>query len=169
MARWANGDFTEDGLAGAGFESFIPLSLEGLDQMVRWAKTTGVRAVGMRTPSWDFSPHTLAIAKEMKLLYDSGMDMTEFFRSLALARPGEPPSASLLASCFYEEERRGGSCASEKGWEFPGPSGPKPPAASACRRPPGLPSASAPFGPLIFWLRFPLVLLTGVHEAFRRR
>ena len=34
---------------------------------------TGVKPVGMRTPSWDFSPHTLRIAKEMKLLYDSSL------------------------------------------------------------------------------------------------
>lgn len=34
---------------------------------------TGVRPVGMRTPSWDFSPHTLAIAKEMGLAYDSSL------------------------------------------------------------------------------------------------
>lgn len=36
-------------------------------------KTTGVRPVGIRTPSWDFSPHTLAITKEMGLLYDSSL------------------------------------------------------------------------------------------------
>lgn len=33
-------------------------------------KTTGVRPVGIRTPSWDFSPHTLSITREMGLLYD---------------------------------------------------------------------------------------------------
>jgi peptidoglycan/xylan/chitin deacetylase (PgdA/CDA1 family) len=36
-------------------------------------KITGVRPVGIRTPSWDFSPHTLAITKEMGLLYDSSL------------------------------------------------------------------------------------------------
>jgi peptidoglycan-N-acetylglucosamine deacetylase len=36
-------------------------------------KTTGVRPVGIRTPSWDFSPHTLAITREMGLLYDSSL------------------------------------------------------------------------------------------------
>jgi peptidoglycan/xylan/chitin deacetylase (PgdA/CDA1 family) len=35
--------------------------------------TTGTRPVGIRTPSWDFSPHTLAITKEMGLLYDSSL------------------------------------------------------------------------------------------------
>jgi peptidoglycan-N-acetylglucosamine deacetylase len=34
---------------------------------------TGIRPVGIRTPSWDFSPHTLAITKEMGLLYDSSL------------------------------------------------------------------------------------------------
>lgn len=32
-----------------------------------------VRPVGMRTPSWDFSPHTLGIEKEMGLAYDSSL------------------------------------------------------------------------------------------------
>ena len=36
-------------------------------------KVTGVRPVGIRTPSWDFSPHTLAITREMGLLYDSSL------------------------------------------------------------------------------------------------
>jgi peptidoglycan/xylan/chitin deacetylase (PgdA/CDA1 family) len=33
----------------------------------------GQRPVGIRTPSWDFSPQTLAITKEMGLLYDSSL------------------------------------------------------------------------------------------------
>jgi peptidoglycan/xylan/chitin deacetylase (PgdA/CDA1 family) len=36
-------------------------------------KIAGVRPVGIRTPSWDFSPHTLAITREMGLLYDSSL------------------------------------------------------------------------------------------------
>ncbi|AJY47916.1 polysaccharide deacetylase family protein [Martelella endophytica] len=36
-------------------------------------KLSGVRPVGMRTASWDFSPFTLAIAREMGLLYDSSL------------------------------------------------------------------------------------------------
>ncbi len=47
------------------------------DLMLRAADTlekiTGVRPVGMRTPSWDFSPHTLTIEKEMALQYDSSL------------------------------------------------------------------------------------------------
>jgi peptidoglycan/xylan/chitin deacetylase (PgdA/CDA1 family) len=34
---------------------------------------TGKRPVGMRTPSWDYSPYTIAIAQELKLLYDSSL------------------------------------------------------------------------------------------------
>ena len=34
---------------------------------------TGTRPVGIRTPSWDFSPNTLAITREMGLLYDSSL------------------------------------------------------------------------------------------------
>jgi peptidoglycan/xylan/chitin deacetylase (PgdA/CDA1 family) len=36
-------------------------------------KITGLRPVGMRTPSWDFSPHTLRIACELGLVYDSSL------------------------------------------------------------------------------------------------
>lgn len=47
------------------------------DLMLRAAETlegiTGERPVGIRTPSWDFSPHTLAITQEMGLLYDSSL------------------------------------------------------------------------------------------------
>jgi peptidoglycan/xylan/chitin deacetylase (PgdA/CDA1 family) len=34
---------------------------------------SGVRPVGIRTPSWDFSPNTLSITREMDLLYDSSL------------------------------------------------------------------------------------------------
>ncbi|WP_282606731.1 polysaccharide deacetylase [Pelagibius sp. Alg239-R121] len=36
-------------------------------------KITGTRPVGLRTPSWDFSPHTLKIERELGLLYDSSL------------------------------------------------------------------------------------------------
>ena len=36
-------------------------------------RITGVRAVGMRTPSWDFSPATLKIERELGLIYDSSL------------------------------------------------------------------------------------------------
>ncbi|MDR5780792.1 polysaccharide deacetylase [Caballeronia sp. LZ065] len=51
-------------------------------------KITGVRPVGLRTPSWDFSPHTLRIAKEMGLLYDSSLMADEDCYELMLE--GEP-------------------------------------------------------------------------------
>jgi len=47
------------------------------DLMLRAAdvleKTSGKRPVGLRTPSWDFSPNTLRICREMGLLYDSSL------------------------------------------------------------------------------------------------
>ncbi|KQQ75147.1 polysaccharide deacetylase [Rhizobium sp. Leaf321] len=36
-------------------------------------KITGIRAVGMRTPSWDFSAVTLEIERELGLIYDSSL------------------------------------------------------------------------------------------------
>jgi peptidoglycan-N-acetylglucosamine deacetylase len=56
--------------------SELPLAAERELQM-RSADTleriTGRRPVGIRTPSWDFSQNTLAITKEMGLLYDSSL------------------------------------------------------------------------------------------------
>jgi peptidoglycan/xylan/chitin deacetylase (PgdA/CDA1 family) len=56
--------------------SVLPYEAER-DLMLRSADTleqiTGVRAVGIRTPSWDFSPNTLKIAVEMGLAYDSSL------------------------------------------------------------------------------------------------
>ncbi|MCD1620354.1 polysaccharide deacetylase [Salipiger marinus] len=47
------------------------------DLMLRASDTLericGTRPVGMRTPSWDYSKATLAIAREMGLLYDSSL------------------------------------------------------------------------------------------------
>ena len=56
--------------------SELPLEAER-DLQMRSAdvleKVAGKRPVGIRTPSWDFSPNTLAITKEMGLLYDSSL------------------------------------------------------------------------------------------------
>jgi peptidoglycan/xylan/chitin deacetylase (PgdA/CDA1 family) len=56
--------------------SVLPEAAER-DLMLRSAeeleRITGRRPVGIRTPSWDFSPHTLALACEMGLLYDSSL------------------------------------------------------------------------------------------------
>jgi len=46
------------------------LALRAMDVLER---LSGRRPVGMRTASWDFSPWTLKIAREMKLLYDSSL------------------------------------------------------------------------------------------------
>jgi peptidoglycan/xylan/chitin deacetylase (PgdA/CDA1 family) len=62
------------------------------DLMMRSAdtleKVTGRRPVGLRTPSWDFSWNTLAIEKEMGLLYDSSLMSDEDCYELLL--DGEP-------------------------------------------------------------------------------
>lgn len=56
--------------------STLPHDVER-DLMFRAADTleqiTGRRPVGLRTPSWDFSPGTLAIERELGLLYDSSL------------------------------------------------------------------------------------------------
>ena len=49
---------------------------------------TGQRPVGIRTPSWDFSPHTLAITREMGLLYDSSLMADD--EPYELVEDGEP-------------------------------------------------------------------------------
>jgi peptidoglycan-N-acetylglucosamine deacetylase len=46
------------------------LQMRSADALERIA---GVRPVGIRTPSWDFSPHTLAITRDMGLEYDSSL------------------------------------------------------------------------------------------------
>ena len=46
------------------------LQMRAADTLERIA---GVRPVGIRTPSWDFSPHTLAITRDMGLSYDSSL------------------------------------------------------------------------------------------------
>jgi peptidoglycan/xylan/chitin deacetylase (PgdA/CDA1 family) len=51
-------------------------------------KIAGVRPVGMRTPSWDFSPHTLRIEKELGFAYDSSLMADEDCYELLLH--GEP-------------------------------------------------------------------------------
>jgi peptidoglycan/xylan/chitin deacetylase (PgdA/CDA1 family) len=52
------------------FENERDLSLRAADAL---EGLTGVRPVGMRTASWDFSVNTLRIIREMGLLYDSSL------------------------------------------------------------------------------------------------
>ena len=42
-------------------------SLDALERI------SGKRPVGMRTPSWDYSPHTIRLARELGLIYDSSL------------------------------------------------------------------------------------------------
>ncbi|HEY5083117.1 MAG TPA: polysaccharide deacetylase [Rhizomicrobium sp.] len=56
--------------SGLTYEDERELMLRSSDTLT---KITGKRPVGLRTPSWDFSPHTLRIEKEMGLLYDSSL------------------------------------------------------------------------------------------------
>ena len=71
--------------------SVLPYEVER-DLMLRsadtLAKVTGKRAVGLRTPSWDFSPNTLRIEKELGLAYDSSLMADEDCYELLLE--GEP-------------------------------------------------------------------------------
>lgn len=53
-----------------GYEAERDLNLRASDVL---EKLSGKRPVGMRTASWDFSPHTLKIIREMGLLYDSSL------------------------------------------------------------------------------------------------
>lgn len=46
------------------------LMLEAADAL---EEITGTRPVGIRTPSWDFSPNTLSLIRELGLLYDSSL------------------------------------------------------------------------------------------------
>ena len=56
--------------------SLLPVEAER-DLQMRSAdvleRIAGVRPVGIRTPSWDFSPNTLAITRDMGLTYDSSL------------------------------------------------------------------------------------------------
>ncbi|TWF58517.1 polysaccharide deacetylase family protein [Neorhizobium alkalisoli] len=61
------------------------LALRAADELER---LSGVRPVGMRTASWDFSPYTLKIAREMGLLYDSSLMADD--EPYELLEDGEP-------------------------------------------------------------------------------
>ena len=57
-------------------------------------KITGIRPVGLRTPSWDFSQNTLRIEKEIGVLYDSSLMADEDCYELLL--DGEPTGITEL-------------------------------------------------------------------------
>jgi peptidoglycan/xylan/chitin deacetylase (PgdA/CDA1 family) len=71
--------------SGLSYEDELDLMMRSSDTL---AKITGKRPVGLRTPSWDFSPATLRIQKEMGLLYDSSLMADEDCYELLL--DGEP-------------------------------------------------------------------------------
>jgi peptidoglycan/xylan/chitin deacetylase (PgdA/CDA1 family) len=71
--------------SGLSYEDELDLMLRSSDVLTR---ITGKRPVGLRTPSWDFSPSTLRIQKEMGLLYDSSLMADEDCYELLL--DGEP-------------------------------------------------------------------------------
>jgi peptidoglycan/xylan/chitin deacetylase (PgdA/CDA1 family) len=48
----------------------LELTQRSLDTL---ASLSGIRPVGIRTPSWDFSPHTLDIIRELGFIYDSSL------------------------------------------------------------------------------------------------
>ena len=83
----------EIGIHGWIHELNSVLPHEGERDLMMRARDTleriaGMRPVGLRTPSWDFSPNTLAIEKEMGLLYDSSLMADEDCYELLL--DGEP-------------------------------------------------------------------------------
>jgi len=61
------------------------LALRAADVLER---LSGTRPAGMRTASWDFSPHTLKIVREMGLLYDSSLMADD--EPYELVEDGEP-------------------------------------------------------------------------------
>lgn len=71
--------------------SMLPEDTER-DLMLRAAdvlnEITGRAPVGLRTPSWDFSAHTLGICREMGLLYDSSLMADD--EPYELLEDGEP-------------------------------------------------------------------------------
>ncbi|MET8978914.1 polysaccharide deacetylase [Streptomyces sp. NPDC004539] len=54
-----------------GYADERELTLRSLDTLERL--TGGTRPVGIRTPSWDYSPHTLGIIRELGFAYDSSL------------------------------------------------------------------------------------------------
>ena len=58
------------------------------------ARITGRKPVGLRTPSWDYSPNTIKLAKEMGLLYDSSLMSDD--RPYEVVISGEPTGVVQL-------------------------------------------------------------------------
>ena len=71
--------------SGLSYDAERDLLLRSADALER---ISGARPVGLRTPSWDFSPHTLRIEQEMGLAYDSSLMADEDCYELLL--DGQP-------------------------------------------------------------------------------
>ena len=69
-------------LPGAVERDLVKRALDYLTQV------TGTRPVGYRAPSWNFSPHTLAIIRELGFKYESSMMADD--RPYELLQDGEP-------------------------------------------------------------------------------
>lgn len=67
------------------YEAELDLSQRASDVL---EKLSGKRPVGMRTASWDFSPHTLKIIRKLGLLYDSSLMADD--EAYELLDEGEP-------------------------------------------------------------------------------
>ena len=76
------------------------------DLMMRAAdvleQISGKRPVGVRTASWDFSEHTLAIAREMGLLYDSSLMADD--EPYELMEDGQP--TGMVETAGFESTNR---------------------------------------------------------------
>jgi peptidoglycan/xylan/chitin deacetylase (PgdA/CDA1 family) len=57
-------------------------------------RIVGKRPVGMRTPSWDYSPYTIRLAKELGLLYDSSLMSDD--RPYEVVASGQPTGVVQL-------------------------------------------------------------------------
>src|SRR5437764_3090855 len=68
--RWDEPTWREGKNTDLPYEHERDVSRRAADVLERLA---GVRPVGMRTASWDFSVNTLSIIREMRLLYDSSL------------------------------------------------------------------------------------------------
>ena len=83
----------EFGVHGWIHETNTQLSAEVERDLVRRAvdylsRVTGTRPVGYRAPSWNFSPHTLSIVRELGFLYESSMMSDD--RPYELLQHGQP-------------------------------------------------------------------------------
>jgi peptidoglycan/xylan/chitin deacetylase (PgdA/CDA1 family) len=87
------GDGHEIGMHGWIHERTSPLVEDVERDLMRRAydtltKATGQVPVGVRVPSWDFSPNTLGLIREMGLLYDSSLMADD--EPYELVENGEP-------------------------------------------------------------------------------